>query len=228
MSATIREIVNDALTVIGEVSGAGTQTYSDDRMFADTIRIFNLLFKKRSWEQYRQWFQLTLDGTTGKITTDAFTNVRDFEDFYSVHPDGIQNPMPVLPRRLNPFTLGTGTTLMYWDSLPVTDTSYAKKRLQFWPKTSTGKINVQARVYPKTVTENWDWADTMYLDKDMMVCGVAYITLSSDDLNAGQAEAQKAMMEQRYKDIEAQLSDKPISIDGSGANIPTQWFTPPY
>lgn len=227
MSATIREIVNDALTVIGEVSGAGTQTYSDDRMFADTIRIFDLLFKKRSWEQYRQWFQLTLDGVTGKVTTQAFTNVRDFEDFFSVHPDGQNNPLPILSKRLNPYTI-SGTTLLYWDSLPVTDPDYETKRLQFWPKTATGVINVSARVYPKATGTNWDWGDKIYLDKNMMVCGVAYITLSSDDLNAGQAEAQKAMMEQRYKDIEGQLADKPIAINGSGPSFPTNWFTPVY
>lgn len=226
MSATIREIVDDALTVVGEVSGAGTQTYSEDRMFSDTVRAFNLLFKKYSWEQYRQWFQLTLDGTTGVITTDAFANVRDFEDFYSVHPDGQQNPLPILPRRLNPFTLTGGNTLQYWGSLPATDAKYPLRRLQFWPKTSVGLINVLARVYPIATGEDWDWEDVMYLDKDMMVNGVAYMTLSSDDLNASAADAQRQMMEMRYKDIIAALADKPIAINGSGANIPTQWFVP--
>lgn len=226
MSATIRDIVNDALTVIGEVSGAGTQTYSEDRMFHDTIRAFNLLFKKYSWDQYRQWFQLALDGVTGQITTDAFTNVRDFEDFYSVHPDQQQAPLPVLPKRLNPFSIPAGNAIAYWSSLSVTDANYTKRRLQFWPKTATGLINVLARVYPIATGSAWDWTTPIYLDQDMMVNGVAYLTLSSDDLNSGAADAQREMMEMRFKDIIAALGDKPISITGN-SGIPMQWFTPP-
>lgn len=227
MSATIREIVDDALTVVGEVSGAGTQVYSEDRMFDDTIRAFNLLFKKYHWEQFRQWFQLPLDGVLGIITTDAFVNVRDFEDFYSVHPDGQQNPLPVLPKRLNPYTLTGGTTLQYWGSLPITDGNYVNRRLQFWPKTATGIINVLARVYPIANDAKWAWDSPIYLDKDMMVNGVAYMTLSSDDLNASAADAQRQMMEMRFKDIMSSLADKPIAVNGSSGVIPNQWFTPP-
>lgn len=225
MSASIREIVDDALEVIGEVSGAGTQTYSEDRMMGDTIRAFNLLFKKYYWDQYRQWFQLTLDGTTGVITTDAFNNVRDFEDFYSVHPDGKQAPLPVLSKRINPFTL-TGTDIRYWASLPATHAQYLTRRLQFWPKTAIGKVNVLARVYPKANGVLWDWEDIISLDKDMLVAGVAYMTLSADDLNAGAADAQKQMMEMRFKDIKASLSDKPIAVNDQTA-IPTSWFISP-
>lgn len=223
MSATIREIVDDALTVVGEVSGAGTQSYSEDRMFADTIRAFNLLFKKYSWEQYREWFQLPLDGVLGIVTTDAFTNVRDFEDFHSVHPDGYQRPLPVLPKRLNPYTI-TGNTLQYWGSLPTTDTNYKLRRLQFWPKTAVGTVNILARVYPIATGEVWNWDDTMYLDKDMLVNGVAFMTLSSDDINASASDAQRQMMEMRFKDIINELGDKPISVDGSFPAVPNQWF----
>ena len=66
MSATIREIVNQALTVVGEVSGPGVQMYEDDRMKADAVRAFNMMFKKYPWQQYLKWFTVALDGTTGR------------------------------------------------------------------------------------------------------------------------------------------------------------------
>ena len=93
MSATIREIVNQALTVVGEVSGPGVQMYEDDRMKADAIRAFNMMFKKYPWQQYLDWFTVTLDGTTGRPNTGPFNQVLDFEDFIAVHSDGANSPV---------------------------------------------------------------------------------------------------------------------------------------
>ena len=92
MSATIREIVNQALTVVGEVSGPGVQMYEDDRMKADAIRAFNMMFKKYPWQQYLNWFTVTLDGATGRPKTSPFEQVKDFEDFIAVYRDQEAHP----------------------------------------------------------------------------------------------------------------------------------------
>lgn len=223
MSATIREIVDDALTVIGEIAGPGVEVYSEDRMFADAIRAFDLLFKKTYWPQFVQWDRLQLDGVLGIVNSDAFLNVRDFEDFYSVHIDGQVTPLPVLPKTINPYTI-TGTGLRYWTSLASTDENFDRRRLQFWPKSATGYVNVCSRVYPIANDEEWDWNDIMYLDKNMLVAGVAYMTFSGDDLNSGAADTQRQLMEMRYRDIKASMADHPIMISGASSPIPDQWF----
>lgn len=223
MSATIREIVDDALSVIGEVSGPGVQTYTDDRMMSDAIRAFNLLFKKTYWEQFRSWKRLQLDGVLGIVTTDAFINTKDYEDIYSVHIDGQQQPLPILPKGINPYTIN-GTSLRYWTSLPATDENFDRRRLQFYPIVATGYVNVLVREYPVANGETWDWEDIMYLDKDMLVCGVAFMSLSADDLNSKAAQDQKDMMEMRFKDIRASLADRPTQITGGTAPIPDQWY----
>src|SRR6266404_5305657 len=98
MSASVRQIVNDAQTIVGEVAGAGVQAYSEDRMKADAARAFNMMFKKYHWHQYRKWQTVTLDGVLGIVTAAAdFTKVLDFEDFISVHRDGERKPLPILP-----------------------------------------------------------------------------------------------------------------------------------
>lgn len=224
MSATIREIVDDALTAVGEVSGAGVQAYSEDCMFDDTIRAFNMLFKKYAWDQFLDWFTVTLDGATGKITTDAFTNVRDFEDIMAVYKAGQRTPLPILPKKYNPNTL-TGTNITYWASLPATDTNYTLRKIRIWPKTSVGSIDVQARVYPIAQDAEWDWNDTMDLDKDMLVHGTAFMTLLADETNSQAAEGQRLLMEDRFKDIKAVLADHTIPAGGSNQGIPTDWFT---
>lgn len=233
MTATIREIVDDAMLVIGEVSGAGTQQYSEDRMMADAIRGFDYLFKKAYWPQFTEWFQLTLDGTLGVITgATTFQNVRDFEDVFAVFPSGSNAEIPKLNRRRNPFTI-TGTRPLFWDSLPVTDADYRFKRIQFWPKAATGDIVVGARVYPRTfdvdgVMQSWVWTDFMDLDKNMLVHGVAWMTLSSDDLNAGAATDQMNLMESRFNDITKDMASKKIMIEGH-TNVPNDWYlTSPF
>lgn len=224
--STIREIVDDALNVLGEVSGAGVSTYSDDRMMADAIRSFNLLFKKYYWPHLMQWFRVALDGTLGIVPANTFQYVRDIEDFHSVYRDTETKPLPLLPKMVNPYSLATGTRVLYWTFLPVTDANYANRYLQFWPKGSTEYVNVLARVYPKDNATPWDWDDEMPLDHDMLVCGTAWHTLASDDVNPGAQDAQRNMMEMRFKDVLAALANQGVSLH-SGTAIPTRWTVAP-
>lgn len=223
MSATIREIVDDALTIVGEVSGAGVQAYSDDRMFADCIRAFDLLFKKYRWDQFIAWTTLTLDGVTGKITTNDFTHVKDFEDMLAVHIAGESYPLPTLPLRVNPNTI-KGNKPRYWASLPATAADYLTKRFVVYPITAIGNVDVSTSVYPIANGSDWDWTDVMQLDKAMLSHGVAFMTLSADETNAGAADAQRLLMEDKFATVKGLLSDRPIAIGSNGPRIPSEWF----
>lgn len=224
MSATIRQIVDDAQTIIGEVAGAGVQTYSEDRQMRDVVRGFNLLFKKRFWEQYCSWFRVELNGATGVILTDTFEQVQDFEDFQRVHRKGEATKLPVLPSSVNPLGL-VGTQVMYWTSLTTTHANYGKRKLQFYPLTSVGFVDVRARVYPLVPPAiEFDWEDVLYLDRDMLAYGTAYMTLAGDDLNPGSAEIARGLMETRYKDIVASLASHDVVVS-RGIDIPRHWST---
>ena len=229
MSATIREIVNAALTVVGEVTGPGVQLYEDDRMKDDAIRAFNMMFKKYNWHQYLQWFSITLDGLTGKPVETPFKRVMDFEDFVAVYRDMETIPLPIAPAKMNPFSLASGSTsqAMFWTSMNATDPDYPLKKLIVYPPTSAGRLNVVAKIYPLGINAiNFDWQDVFYLDKDMLVYATAFMTLSGDDLNAGAADTVRNLMEMKYKDVTAALASHPIPVRG-GTNIPFYWQTAP-
>lgn len=225
MSATIRQVVDDALEFIGEVSGVGVQQYSEDRMFRDTIRGFDMLFKKRPWEQYRRWVTITLDGTTGVATTGPFEQVLDFEDFLSVRHGGMDTEIPILPQRINPNTLTTSNAkIQFWTSLHVTHLDYVAKKLQFYPVQSTGTVDVLAKYYPLTPPAlEWDWEDIMYLDRSMLVYATAFMTLMGDDLNAGAAQVTKTLLDMKFKDISDALAKHPIPVSGT-SGVPSEWF----
>jgi len=225
VSATIRQIVNEALTVVGEVSGPGVQLYEDDRMKDDAVRAFNMMFKKYSWHQYLKWFLVTLDGVTGKTVEQLFERVMEFEDFIAVFRDMESNPLPIAPAKMNPFALANTSSArpLYWTSMNATEIDYAKRKIMVYPPTAQGKLNIAAKVYPlKVGAIQFDWEDVFYLDKDMLVYATAFMTLSGDDLNAGAAEVVRNMMEMKYKDVTASLGSHPIPIRGD-ANIPHYW-----
>jgi hypothetical protein len=230
VSATIREIVDAALTVVGEVSGPGVQMYEEDRMKQDAVRAFNMMFKKYNWDQYLGWFTITLDGSTGKATTDAFLQVKDFEDFISAFAAGSNAPIPFKPKKENPFSMvSTGTNVCAWGSLNASDIRYKSRKLQFYPITAVGQVNVLAKVYPLVppATE-FDWEQEFFLDKDLLVYATAYMTLSGDDLNASSADVIRNLMEMKYKDVIASLSKHPISVVGESGRIPHYWQEYPY
>lgn len=227
MSATIREVVDDAQLIVGEITGPSTQAFSDDRMMKDAIRAFNMLFKKYYWDQYLEWTTVVLDGTTGKPTTNSFARVMDFEDFISVNLAGEICPLAIKPKRLNPNYL-TGTNILYWGSLSVSDADYNNKKIRVYPATAIGSLDVLARMYPHDdYNSEWDWGDTMYLDRDMLAMGTAYMTLVGDDLNASAADMAKSMMEGRYKDILAALAKRPSGNASGNGQIPNRYYEVP-
>ena len=126
---------------------------------------------------------------------------------------------------MNPATFGAGGQAMYWTSLNATDLQYHLKKLQFYPITATGNINVLAKVYPRPMPasfQNFDWQDIFYLDTDMLVYATAFMTLSGDDLNAGAADVIRNLMEMKYKDVMAALA-KPSDPCSGDSSIPYYW-----
>lgn len=225
MSATIADIVSDAQGIIGEVAGVGVQQFTEDTLFDHVVRGFNMMFKKYPWDQYCQWFRVELDGVTGVINTDAFEQVRDFEDFLKVARDADDRPIPKLQGSTNPYAItSTGASVQRWTSLPITHANYAKRRLQFYPLAATGFVNVRAKVYPLVPPAiGFDWTDVLYLDRDLLAYAGAFMTLVGDALNASAAETVKQFMDDKYNDITGALASQPIAV-GSRGRVPDEWF----
>lgn len=228
MAKTIREIVTDAQELLGEVPGAGVQTYSDDRMFRDCTRAFDIFHKKYPWDQYMSWSECSLDGLTGKITVDTFQHLRDFEDILSVFPSTSNYEIPVLDRRRNPKTL-TGSSGLFWTALPTTDPDYQFRRIQIVPSTATNSIVVCWRHYPRVFDNTgkmirWDWDDVMDLDDQMLVHATAWTTLSSDDINANAAQDQMNLADDRFQEVTAALSRQKMTFSKRGGGVPREWY----
>jgi hypothetical protein len=223
MPNTISEIVEATQALVGEVAGIGVQTYGEDVMMKHAIRAFNVLHAKYPWDEYRQWFQLTLDGTTGRVTSNnSFDYVREFGDFLTIQPTGTSHEIALLHNRENPFVLnGSGYPSRY-TSVPVTDADWQAKRLQFYPLTSTGTLDICTRVYPAPVDQELEAGSIIHLDKDMVTFATAFQVLAFDDTNSNALDIVRNMLDIRYNDLTANRAAKPMAISG-GSGIPTNW-----
>jgi len=229
MAKTIREIVTDAQELLGDVPGAGVQTYSDDRMFRDCIRAFDLFLKKHPWEQFTSYTLATLDGVSGKITTDEFQYLKDSEDILAVFPEMSDIELPVLGTRKNPAMLRGSGPARFWTTLPTIDPDFQFKRLQFIPPTAAGNVVVVWRHYPRSFSatgqqDPWKWDDVMDLDSSLLVHATAWMTLSHDDINSNATQDQQNLADDRFNEITINLARRKMTPNPSGGGVPYTWY----
>lgn len=223
MTIDVAKLIVDVQELMGEVSGAGTQTYSEDVILGHIRRGFNMVFTKWSWPQYRGHYQDALDGVDGKVSThDLLIGIKDFADVIACYIDGSPVALPTLPKGINPFTI-TGTKARFYTSLAYNDTDFAGKLIEFWPRASTDVVNISAKLYP---VDEWSSEVVLDIDRDLLAYAGAAMALSADDLNPGGAELYRVMMESRYKDIMANHAAQPIPISGH-SGIPMDWSAAP-
>lgn len=220
----VSEIISAVQHEVGEVAGAGAQVYSEDRIKDKVQQCFNFIYTKYDWQHYRKWQQLSLDGSTGKVTTDAFENTRSPEDVLIIFRSGDNRPLPVLPLLSNPYLL-TGTKLLYFTFLSVTDTDYEKKLLQFWPLAATDDIVIKTREYPTSFVPD----TKLYMDFDLLVFGASWMLLADEGINPESADKNEKLFDARFRDIMKALSEHPIDATGTGNQIDflNEWHSNP-
>lgn len=217
--ATARQIISEVQRVVGEAAGAGVQIHAEDGMLETLNRVARLAFTRFSWDQFIDWQELELDGTTGLITDDqAFVDVTGTEDFLGIYRQGEEVPLPKLARSSNPFRM-TGSKVLCWTVLPFNHEDYEGKRLQFWPRTATGTLEVCTRLDPTP----FNFQSETHMDRDILVAGCAWLTLLGDDLNPAAAEGFKQFMDERFGTIIKALALQPTTTTGRPP-IPNDWF----
>lgn len=216
--ATARQIISEVERLVGEAAGAGVQIHAEDGMLETLNRVARLAFTRFSWDQFITWQEVELDGTTGLITTESFSDVDGLQDFLGIYREGEETPLPKLARSSNPFLL-TGDRVLCWTELAYNHADYTTKRLQFWPRTATTTLQVCTRLDPTP----FDFADETYMDRDILVAGTAWLTTLGDDLNPAAAEGYKQFMDERFATIIKALALQPTTTTGRPP-IPNDWF----
>ncbi len=180
---TFAELIAAVQTELGQASGPDVQTYAEPRVAAMLQRTFNQAFQDKFWNRFVNYDTYALDGTTGEITTNVASLIKEFNDIGSVWYESYRNPLPLMPKDVNPAIV---TQMCLQPSASATTHGFFKVR----PLTTTGNITVMYRTAPTAFVDS----DEVPFDPDYMVLKsvVNFLVVEGTNLKAAEFYAKAA------------------------------------
>lgn len=213
-----KELLLSVQQDIGLVSGTAVQTYSEPQIYRGLQLMFNMMFRKRFWDHLTDWYQLTLNGTSGLFTTDINSICAGFEDIEQIWTSDfarqIVKPFDTSYKQVNGGAALYYTPLIY--DADDTTNKFAKKVIQFWPITATDTVAMRIRKKPADFTPE----DVVPFPDDIISMGTAWRVLSMDGINPSAAQAAEKMYEILYSDYVANLGTDEIGYGSGRLNVP--------
>jgi hypothetical protein len=205
-----KDIQQDVLVMMGQVSGSSVQTYTEPLIDLAINRIFDFLWEKQKWPHLWTWETKTLDGVTGKFTTPLST-VREWEDIAEFRVGGTERGIPMASG--NEHTLGSGSSApRHYTILPWDDADSETKFVKFWPVTSLGTVDILVGHRPDVFALP---DDKIPMKKSLMVDGCVWWMLEDDGMNPASVEKARLAFDLNYQDTAGRIGARSIG-HGSG------------
>lgn len=207
------DMIQEVITRLSMYAGTSAQTYAEDRIGAMIQHKFDVLFDEEWWPQFCAWAEYTLDGSTGVVTADLSSVVKEWKDIRVIHAEDKRTPLPLLPHSINPYTL-SGTTPMYvefYDS--------ATKIFRIWPLAATGDVQLHRRTKPTDFADD----DDVNFDSEALILGACWDYSEDDGANPGAIEKFKNMFEARVRQLKKQLANLPTTLTPYHKETNTEW-----
>jgi hypothetical protein len=214
----VRDIAQEAVRALSQVTGTSVQVYAEDRIYQQINHTFNLLFKEKDvwWDTLMQWFDATIDGSTGVATQDL-SAIDQVDDIRAIFRDNSDRPMPILPASINPYRL-SGNVPRFIEFINDPD-----RHFRTWPRTVTETLRVHARVHPGVLTVD----SNVNFDKDVLVHGASYFYAEDDGTNPGAIQKFQGLFELRRGQLLHARSNLPSVQSNSGGSFPDTWQESP-
>ena len=203
--ATLEQLITRVTQRLSMVAGTGVQIYAEDRIAEMIQHKFDVLFDEEFWPQFSSWQTLTLDGSTGIVTTDLTDTLKRFDDIQVIFPENSHTPIARLSGlTTNPFEL-SGTEPLFYDANP----GSTSRPFLIWPKTATGDVIVNLR----NKQDSFVAGDTIDFDDQANILGSTYDYLEDDGTNSNATQKFQQLFEQRVNQLKKNLSHAPIALD---------------
>lgn len=235
MTVAFSLLVTNVTQLLRQVAGQSVQTYSEGLIQKFVNDAFDFCHKKHFWHQYSRWTDpaVTLDGTTGVITTDLIANsneIIEWNDIEAVWPAielTERRRIPRLPRNRNPLSLPASTYPSFVEPLGSAHARFASRVFQIWPKSATGDLVVHYRFKPKALFIE---DDAIYLDRIMLEYAATYLYLKDDGAVPDMVDEYKNLFDVRFRDILKADDNLPIEVKGVDSypmtgGIPSEWWS---
>ena len=212
---TLEALTQRVIQKLSQVPGTAVQTYSEDRI--EQIIIDHYLLVARDPEYHWSQFvyrsgALTLDGSTGQITTDL-TSISRGEDISAVYYGTDQTPMLTAPANTNPLTAVMVERVIEFDS---TDRFFT-----IYPLTTTGTVYVVGKSIPDR--DAIVASTQIKFDDTYLIHISAWDYLVSDGDNPGDAAKMQAIADVAMNRLKSKYNKKVIPLNGTTSAIPTTW-----
>lgn len=205
-----KSLVDETITLMGQVAGSGVQVYSEPLVKLALNRIFDYLWEKRKWDHLWGWKTFNI-GVDGKLTTDI-SGVRDYIDIAEVRDANTKRAIsaPVETEHL----YVTGSSPLYRTVLPWNDPVAETRFFQFYPIGATASVEMFLGYRPDEFVSD---DDVVPMPKSLMLHGAVWFMLADDGTNPASADKFQGLFDLSYQNIVSRLNAQPIG-HGSGRN----------
>lgn len=193
-----------------QVAGVSTQAYSEPNLLLLLEECYEQCRALRWWDHLTTWQTRTLDGTTGKFTTDVLGARERMRDVQSVWSPDRQQPLPMVNQHNTPMRI-SGTRPRMVEALSVVDDPAGTRLFRVWPLQSTGEVLFRVRCDPPDLFTNV--AAIVPFDASVLVNGACMKYAVMDGTNPGSmAEFDRAYNE-RVMQLQQQHDSTPLQLD---------------
>lgn len=212
---TVEQLLIGIESSIYQVGGVATQVYAQDNLVKKIEDSFFILATdpEKKWKRFRTYEVYTLDGTTGRATTDIIDTFASYDHILAVYPENSDRQLVVDNLNRNP-SLNTG-------NYPLAFVPDSTDVLKVIPKTATGNITVVGLSLPAVPFR----LDTVVpFDSIAIEAFVAWQYMSDDGANPQAAERLRQIFDTRYSHLWKMQEQSPIAINGRGStDYPREW-----
>lgn len=216
---TLDQLITLVEQELSQVPGTAVQLYSEDTIAAKIQQGFDFVFEDTWLQNYMVWETVTLDGTTGRPSSN-FSSIKRVEDIRAIFRSSssiyTDRPLPNVPEDINPNNL-TGTTVRYWEGY---NEASPAKLIQCWPITATDTLNVRGRAHPGFFADT----DAIKVDYHLLVAYAAWAYITDDESAPDSAAKFLNQFETRLAQYKKRIARRPIILDPARATVPDQWY----
>jgi len=211
MAGTLaKDIVSDVIVELSQVPGIATQIYASGRIMQHVQDAYQLEIDGDIWwPGYMCFVTSTLDGTTGRLTSDLvgpISTIDSYEDVVTVWPSGSNRKLRELPQSINPYTLQSGPGPFYLSP----DMAVAARPFRVWPQNSTGDVVVFGSQHTALPFDN---TTTVYIDRLLLTYDAAWMYCVDDGTVPAQVQKFQMLAAKRRQQVMAILNQHPLELD---------------
>lgn len=215
----VSDLITEIQTELSQVTGTVTNLYGTPRILQHIQDAYLALIADFGDRVLSEYHDVTLDGTTGVIDADMTTTldnheINRFEDIIHVWLEGRNDPLPIVPPRMNVRNITSGGARF----IDANDT--ANRPFKVYPITSDDNLVVLARAYPELpLTED----SYIYIDRLLVTYYAAYLYAQDDAASPGQVDKFERLYNDRLRQLTNESNNQPIQLDPRSYNDTSTW-----